>query len=136
MFLIISDALHSLTSKELEYTPKIILQRKFENFIDLLWGRLSEHIGADSEVQGYRRCLEHYNLSSHQTHIDEPAPLIKNYGECRLVKSRDKRASFRTAYSRYQFCKGTPLEKRLARGDRCIEAVGRGVSRARYSVFA
>ncbi|KYQ47381.1 hypothetical protein ALC60_13599 [Trachymyrmex zeteki] len=80
MFLIISDDLHSLTSKELEYIPKIIMLREFENFIDVLWDRLPEHIRADSEVQRYCRCLKHYNLSSHQTHIDGPAPLIKNCG--------------------------------------------------------
>ncbi|KYQ56629.1 hypothetical protein ALC60_04437 [Trachymyrmex zeteki] len=83
MFLIISNDLHSLTSKELEYIPKIILLREFENFIDVLWDRLPEHIRADSEVQRYRRCLKHYNLPSHQTHIDGPAPLIKNCDECR-----------------------------------------------------
>ncbi|KYQ58437.1 hypothetical protein ALC60_02573 [Trachymyrmex zeteki] len=57
MFLIISDDLHSLTSKELEYIPKIILLREFENFIHVLWDRLSEHIRADSEAQRYRRDL-------------------------------------------------------------------------------
>ncbi|KYQ56632.1 hypothetical protein ALC60_04434 [Trachymyrmex zeteki] len=43
---------------------------------------LPEHIRADSEVQRYHRCLKHYNLPSHQTHINGPAPLIKNCGEC------------------------------------------------------
>ncbi|KYN22012.1 hypothetical protein ALC57_05602 [Trachymyrmex cornetzi] len=37
MFLVVSDDLHSLTSKELEYIPKIVHLRKFENCIDLLW---------------------------------------------------------------------------------------------------
>ncbi|KYM99640.1 hypothetical protein ALC62_09608 [Cyphomyrmex costatus] len=59
MFLIVSN---DLTSKELEYIPKIVLLREFENCIDLLWDRLPEHIRADSEVQRHRRCLKHYNL--------------------------------------------------------------------------
>ncbi|KYN15958.1 hypothetical protein ALC57_11819 [Trachymyrmex cornetzi] len=79
MFLVVSDDLHSLTSKELEYIPKIVLLRQFEYCIDLLWDRLSEHIRADSEILRYRRCLKHYNLPTHQKHIDAPAPLIKNY---------------------------------------------------------
>ncbi|KYN02130.1 hypothetical protein ALC62_07062 [Cyphomyrmex costatus] len=76
MFLIVSN---DLTSKELEYIPKIVLLREFENCIDVLWDRLPEHKRADSEIQQHSRCLKHYNLPSHQTHIDGPAPLIKNY---------------------------------------------------------
>ncbi|KYM99106.1 hypothetical protein ALC62_10162 [Cyphomyrmex costatus] len=76
MFLIVSN---DLTSKELEYIPKIVLLREFENCIDLLWDRLPEHIRADLKVQRHRRCLKHYNLPSHRTHIDGPAPLVKNY---------------------------------------------------------
>ena len=33
---LVSDDMHSLTSKELEYIPKIVLLREFENCIDLL----------------------------------------------------------------------------------------------------
>ncbi|XP_011686369.1 PREDICTED: uncharacterized protein K02A2.6-like [Wasmannia auropunctata] len=44
---------------------------------------LSEHIKADSEVQQYRRCLKHYNQPWQQTHIDGPAPFVKNCSECR-----------------------------------------------------
>ncbi|KYN28042.1 hypothetical protein ALC57_02548 [Trachymyrmex cornetzi] len=55
MFPVVSDNLHSLTSKELEYIPKIVLLRQFIN----------------------------YNLPTHQTHIDGPTPLIKNCSECR-----------------------------------------------------
>ncbi|KYN07643.1 hypothetical protein ALC62_01385 [Cyphomyrmex costatus] len=51
MFLIVSN---DLTSIELEYIPKIVLLREFENCIDLLWDRLPEHIRADSEVQRHR----------------------------------------------------------------------------------
>ncbi|KYN50294.1 hypothetical protein ALC62_10242 [Cyphomyrmex costatus] len=82
MFVVASDRLHSLTSAELEYVPKVILLRECEQYIDLLWDRLPEHIRADSEVQRYRRCLRHYNLPSQETHVDGPAPLIKNCGEC------------------------------------------------------
>ena len=71
MLLIMSDNydVHSLTAKELEYIPKIILLREFKNYIDQLWDRLPEHIKADSEVQQHRRCLKH-NLTCHRSHID------------------------------------------------------------------
>ena len=43
MFFVVSDDLHSLTSKELDYIAKIVLMRKFENCIDIglmtLWLR-------------------------------------------------------------------------------------------------
>ncbi|KYN12420.1 hypothetical protein ALC57_15407 [Trachymyrmex cornetzi] len=83
MLLIVSDTcdVHSLTAKELEYIPKIILLRKFKNYIDQLWDRLPEHIKADSEIQQHRLCLKHYNLSTHRSHIDGPAPFIKNCSE-------------------------------------------------------
>ncbi|KYN00528.1 hypothetical protein ALC62_08701 [Cyphomyrmex costatus] len=111
MFLIVSN---DLTSKELEYIPKIVLLREFENCIDLLWDRLPEHIRADSVVQRHRRCLKHYNFPSHQTHIDGPAPLIKN---CKVINA----LPFELHIPGYQFCgPGTRLKKRLARGDRGI----------------
>ncbi|KYN29534.1 hypothetical protein ALC57_01023 [Trachymyrmex cornetzi] len=60
MFPVVSDDLHSLTSKELEYIPKIVLLRQFKYCIDLLWDRLPEHIRADSEfelhIPGYQFC--------------------------------------------------------------------------------
>jgi len=34
--------IYSLTAKELEYIPKIILLREFKNYIDQLWDRLPE----------------------------------------------------------------------------------------------
>jgi len=33
------NCVHSLTAKELEYIPKIILLREFKNYIDHLWDR-------------------------------------------------------------------------------------------------
>ena len=61
MLFIVSDNydVHSLTAKELEYIPKILL-REFKNYIDQLWDRLLEHIKADSEVQQHHRCLKRY----------------------------------------------------------------------------
>ncbi|KYN11265.1 hypothetical protein ALC57_16593 [Trachymyrmex cornetzi] len=93
MFLIVSDDLHSLTSKELEYIPKIVLLRQFEYCIDLLWDRLPEHIRADSERMPSRGLLNRaINALPFELHIPE-----------------------------YQFCgPRTRLEKRLARGDRGI----------------
>ncbi|KYM95148.1 hypothetical protein ALC62_14215 [Cyphomyrmex costatus] len=101
MFLIVSN---DLTSKELEYIPKIVLLREFENCIDLLWDRLPEHIRADSEVQRHRRCLKHYNLPSRG-----------------LLNKAINALPFELHIPGYQFCgPGTRLEKRLARGDRGI----------------
>jgi len=40
------------------------------------------------EVQTYRRCYEHYNRSWQRTHIDGPAPLIKDCRECQLLQQR------------------------------------------------
>ncbi|KYN09203.1 hypothetical protein ALC57_18696 [Trachymyrmex cornetzi] len=53
MFLIVSDNcdVYSLTAKQLEYIPKIILLREFKYYIDQLWDRLPDHIKADSEIQ-------------------------------------------------------------------------------------
>ncbi|KYN12956.1 hypothetical protein ALC57_14868 [Trachymyrmex cornetzi] len=71
MFLVVSDDLHSLTSKELEYISKIVLLRQFEYCIDLLWDR------------------------------DYPNIYEQIRCECRLkrlTKSCDKRASLRTTY--------------------------------------
>lgn len=82
MFLIVMDncGIHSLTAEELQNIPKVVLLHEFRNYIDHLWDRLLEHIKADLEVQQYRQCLKHYNLLC-QTHIDGPAPLIKNCAE-------------------------------------------------------
>jgi len=84
MFFMVLDNsdVQSLTAKQLKYIPKVVLLQEFHNCIDQLWDRLPEHIRADSEVQEYRRCLKHYNLPYHQTHLDGPAPLIKNCSEC------------------------------------------------------
>ncbi|KYM95357.1 hypothetical protein ALC62_13997 [Cyphomyrmex costatus] len=83
MLLIVSDNcdVHSLTAEELKYIPKIILLREFKNYIDRLWDRLPEYIKSDSEVQKHCRCLKHYNLPCHRSHIDGPAPFIKDCSE-------------------------------------------------------
>jgi len=71
-----------LTAEQLKYIPKVVLLREFRNCINQLWDRLSEHIRAYSKIQQYYRCLKHYNLSCHQTHINGPTPLIKNCSDC------------------------------------------------------
>ncbi|KYQ47056.1 hypothetical protein ALC60_13931 [Trachymyrmex zeteki] len=99
MFLI-SDDLHSLISKELEYIPIIILLREFENFIDVLWDRLPEHIRADSEVQRYQL----WRMSSRG-----------------LLNRVINALPFELYIPEYQFCgPGTRLEKRrdLTLGER------------------
>ena len=56
-------------------------------------------------VQQHHRCLKDYNLSYHQSHIDDPAPFIKNCSKCQqqqkvaMFSSRNK-AFDRVAYPR------------------------------------
>ena len=78
----VSD-IRELTSEQLKDIPKIVLLRDFCKHIDDLWDRLPEYIRVDPEVQQYRRCVKHYNCPWQQTHIDGPAPLIKNCSVCR-----------------------------------------------------
>ena len=58
--IVIEDIL-KLSAEELTYVPKVILLKKFGHYVEHLWNKLPEHIKADPEVQGYRRCDEHYN---------------------------------------------------------------------------
>ena len=76
-----SDIL-DLSAEQLQYIPKVVLLHLYGYCIDRVWDKLPEHIKADSEVQTYRRCKEHYNQPWHQTHIDGPAPRIKDCSEC------------------------------------------------------
>ncbi|KYN07144.1 hypothetical protein ALC62_01892 [Cyphomyrmex costatus] len=74
--------IRELSAEQLQYIPKIVLLQMCGDYIDHVWDRLPEHIGADSDVRRYRRCLKYYNLPSQQTHIDGPAPKIRDCGEC------------------------------------------------------
>lgn len=94
-----------------------------------MWDKLPEHIKADLEIQQYRRCLKHYNLSCHHTHIVGPPPLIKNCSECQWLRRLGRGLLNRAISARpielpilgYQFYgPGTHLEKRLARDDQNI----------------
>lgn len=76
-----SDIL-DLSAEQLQYLPKVVLLRVCGNYIDHVWDKLPEHIKADSEVRTYRRCYEHYNQPWQRTHIDGPAPRIKDCSEC------------------------------------------------------
>lgn len=84
MFVVLSSSFNvcDLTAEQLQFVPKAVLLRTCGNYIDYVWDKLPEHIRADSEVQTYRRCYKHYNQPWQQTHIDGPAPLIKNCREC------------------------------------------------------
>ncbi|KYN26859.1 hypothetical protein ALC57_03760 [Trachymyrmex cornetzi] len=53
----------------------------YGDYIDRVWDKLPEHVKADSEVRTYRRCDEHYNQPWQRTHIDGPAPKIKDCSE-------------------------------------------------------
>lgn len=86
MFIALSDErdILNLTAAELQFIPKVILLGKFARFVEFVWDKLPEHIQADPEVQGYRRCREHYNQPWQRDHIDGPAPYCK---DCELCKS-------------------------------------------------
>ncbi|KAL6256705.1 hypothetical protein P5V15_011632 [Pogonomyrmex californicus] len=77
-----------LRAEQLQYIPKIILLRMCGDYIDHVWDKLPEHIKADLEVQIYRRCVEHYNQSWQRTHIDGPAPKIKDYNICQQQRTK------------------------------------------------
>lgn len=72
----------NLTTEQLQFIPKVILIRHYNSYIHDLWDKLPEHIKADSEIQHYQRCLKHYNQPESDTHIDGPAPLIKDCFLC------------------------------------------------------
>ena len=59
--IIVLDDILKLSARELEYVPKVILVKKFGQYVEHLWERLPQHIKADPEVRGYRRCQDHYN---------------------------------------------------------------------------
>jgi len=69
--------------------------------IEHVWDKLPEHVKTDSEIRTYRRC--DYNQPWQRTHIDDPAPKIKDCSECQRciasAESSDKRTSFRVTYS-------------------------------------
>src|SRR5580765_1342607 len=82
LLLSVNSDILELTAEQLQFIPKIVLLRNFGAYVGRLWDKLPEHIKADSEIQQYRHCTQHYNLSWQQTHIDGPTPLIKNCCEC------------------------------------------------------
>lgn len=88
MSLILSDKRDILewSAEELCLIPKNVLLRHFGDYVELLWDKLSDHLRADSEVQSYRRCLEHYNQPWQKTHIDGPTPLVKNCIVCQSTR--------------------------------------------------
>lgn len=88
MFLILSDKRDILewSAEELCYIPKNVLLQNFGDYVELLWDKLPDYLKADSEVRSYRRCLEHYNQPWQRTHIDGPAPLVKNCTVCQSTR--------------------------------------------------
>ncbi|KYN11797.1 hypothetical protein ALC57_16044 [Trachymyrmex cornetzi] len=80
------------TAEQLQYIPKILLLQEFENYVEILWDRLPNHLKTDPEVQ-----------------------------RCRLLNKTINALPFEVHIPGYQFCgPGTRLVKRLARGDRGI----------------
>lgn len=88
MFPLLTDKrdILKLSDEQLRLIPKIVLVRDFDRYVELLWNRLPDYIRADPEVQRCRVCLEHYNRPWQRTHIDGPAPLIKNCSECSVAR--------------------------------------------------
>jgi len=84
MFVLLSSPydILDLSAEQLQFVPKALLLQNFGHYVQLLWDKLPEHIKVDSEVQQYRRCMQHYNQPWQQTHIDGPAPMIKDCSEC------------------------------------------------------
>ena len=74
--------IQDLSAEQLQYIPKIVFLRVYDDYIDHVWDKLSEHVKADPEVRTYRRCNEHYNQSWRRMHIDDPAPKVKDCNEC------------------------------------------------------
>ncbi|KYN44632.1 hypothetical protein ALC56_00919 [Trachymyrmex septentrionalis] len=71
--------IRNLGAEQLQYIPKVVLLRVYGDYIEHVWDQLPEHVKADSEVRTFRRCDEHYNQLWQRTHIDGPAPKIKDY---------------------------------------------------------
>lgn len=84
MFVLLSSPANicDLSAEQLEFVPKTVLLRVCGDYIHHVWDKLPEHIKSDLEVQTYRRCYEHYNQPWQQTHIDGPAPMIKDCYVC------------------------------------------------------
>ena len=84
MFLLLTHPydIFDLSAEQLQFVSKAVLLQMCGNYVHHVWNKLPEHIKADSEVQTYRRCLEHYNRPWQRTHIDGPAPMIKDCNEC------------------------------------------------------
>ena len=80
--IIVVDDILRLSAEELAYVPKVILLKNFGHYVKHLWEKLPQHIKADPEVQGYRRCQKHYNQPWQRTHIDGPAPYKKDCDLC------------------------------------------------------
>ncbi|KYQ47823.1 hypothetical protein ALC60_13145 [Trachymyrmex zeteki] len=76
-----SDIL-DMSAEQLQYIPKIVLLRVYGDYINHVWDKLPEHVKVDSEVRTYRRCDELCNLPWQRTHIDDPAPKIRDCSEC------------------------------------------------------
>ncbi|KYN15251.1 hypothetical protein ALC57_12518 [Trachymyrmex cornetzi] len=75
-----SDIL-DLSAEQLQYISKVVLLRVYGDYIYYVWNKLPGYLKVDSEVRTYRRWDEHYNPPWQRTHIDGPAPKIKDCSE-------------------------------------------------------
>ena len=80
----------NFNAKELRYISKHTLLREYGDYVGLVWDKLPAYIKADAEVRTYRRCREHYNQPWQRTHIDGPAPMIKDCSECQRQRWEER----------------------------------------------
>lgn len=80
------ETIRNLRKTELKYIPKIVLIQKFSRDIHFVWHRLPNHLKFDPEILSHRLCYEHYNLPNERTHIDGPAPMIKDCTRCIIAE--------------------------------------------------
>ena len=84
MFFILVDDRDILqfSAEQLRFITKEHLLQSFQRYVEHLWNKLPEHLKTDPEVRGYRRCDKHYNQPWQRTHIDGPAPYVKDCNFC------------------------------------------------------
>lgn len=69
------------SDRELAAIPKEMYMMVFFREVGRWWPRLPKHQQEDCELQGYRQCLEHYNIG--RDHIDGPPSMRKDCAGCR-----------------------------------------------------
>jgi len=53
--------IQDLSAEQLQYVPKVVLLRVYDDYIDHVWDKLPEYVKVDPEIRTCRRWNEHYN---------------------------------------------------------------------------